>query len=225
MQGFKMKAIFVTGTDTGSGKSIVAGLLAEYLAFKGKSVITQKWVATGSGDDIRTHRKIMGTVSFKLKKVLTPYRFKLAASPHLAAYYERRPIKKDKIKNAFLMLSKRYEIVIVEGTGGVLAPISRKNFLIDIVRDLNLPVLLVSHNRLGAINHTLLSIEALKNRGIKIIGVVFNNLSRAKKIILEDNQKIVQEISGIKVLGVLHKSASIDTLKEQFKIIGDKIVL
>jgi dethiobiotin synthetase len=220
-----MKAIFVTGTDTGSGKSIVAGLLAEYLACKGKSVITQKWVATGPGNDIRTHRKIMGTAFLESKKILTPYRFKLAASPHLAAYYERRPIKKGLIKNAFLVLSRRYEIVVVEGTGGVLVPISRKSFLIDIVRDLNLPVLLVSHNRLGAVNHTLLSIEALKNRGINIIGVVFNNLSRTKKVILEDNQKIIREISGIKVLGVLRKSDNMGALKEQFKIIGDNLVL
>ncbi len=220
-----MKAIFVAGTDTGSGKSIIAGLLAEYAARKGKSVITQKWVATGPGDDIRTHHKIMGSVSPEPKKVLTPYRFKLAASPHLAAYHERRAVKKDRIKKSFLVLSRRYEIVVVEGTGGVLVPISRKSFLIDIVRDLNLPVLLVSHNRLGAVNHTLLSIEALKNRGINIIGVVFNNLSRTKKVILEDNQKIIQKISGIKVLGELPKSDSINTLKKKFKIIGDKLVL
>jgi len=220
-----MKAIFIAGTDTGVGKTLVTGLLARYLIDKGKSAVTQKWVATGTGDDIKKHWDIMGFVPQEEREHILPYAFKLAASPHLAANYEQKLISKKKIKRSFFTLLHRYDVVVVEGTGGVLVPIDRKSLLIDIVKDLKLPVLLVSHNRLGAINHTLLSIEALKRRGIPVIGLVFNNLSKTKKAILEDNQKIIREISAIPVLGALPRSNNINMLRSHFKAIGDKIEL
>jgi dethiobiotin synthetase len=221
----RMKAIFVAGTDTGVGKTLVAGLLAGYFIGKGKSVVTQKWVATGKADDIKTHWKIMGFVPKESREVILPYTFKLAASPHLAAGYNRKHIDKEKIRKSFLILLQRHDVVVVEGTGGLLVPIDTKSLLIDIVKDLKLPVLLVSHNKIGAINHTLLSIEALKRRSIPVIGLVFNNLSKTKKIILEDNQRIIREISGIPVLGALPRSNNVNILRSRFKTIGDKIDL
>jgi len=218
-----MRAIFVTGTDTGVGKTFITGLLADYFIGKGRSAVTQKWIVTGSTDDIRVHSKIMGLASTENRNLIVPYSFKFAASPHLAANLERKPINEEKIKKAFLELSRRYDFVIVEGTGGILVPISRKSLLIDIVEALRLPVILVVHNRLGAINHTLLSIEALKKRGIPIIGMVFNNLPKTKKVILDDNQRIIGEISGVTELGELPRSHNIRMLKDRFKAIGDKI--
>ena len=220
-----MNAIFIAGTDTGVGKTLVTGLLASYLIGKGKSVVTQKWISTGNTDDIRIHSKIMGLASTENRGLIVPYSFKFAASPHLAASLERKLINENKIKKAFLVLSRRYDSVIVEGTGGILVPVSRKNLLIDIVEALRLPVILVVHNRLGAINHTLMSIEALQKRGISIIGVVLNNLSKTKKVILDDNQRIIEEISGVTVLGELPRSHNIRMLKDRFKVIGDKIDL
>jgi len=220
-----MNAIFIAGTDTGVGKTLVTGLLASYLIGKGKSVVTQKWISTGNTDDIRIHSKIMGLASTENRGLIVPYSFKFAASPHLAASLERKLINENKIKKAFLVLSRRYDSVIVEGTGGILVPVSRKNLLIDIVEALRLPVILVVHNRLGAINHTLMSIEALQKRGISIIGVVLNNLSKTKKVILDDNQRIIEEISGVTVLGELPRSHNIRMLKDRFKAIGDKIDL
>ncbi len=220
-----MNAIFIAGTDTGVGKTLITGLLASYLIGKGKSVITQKWIATGNTDDIRVHSKIMGLASTEKRDLIVPYSFKFAASPHLAASIEGKLINEKKIKKAFLELWRRYDFVIVEGTGGVLVPISRKSLLIDIVKDLKLPALLVAHNKLGAINHTLLSIEALQKRGIPVIGVVFNNLSKTKKVILDDNQRIVEKISGVAVLGELSGSNNIEVLKNRFKAIGERIDL
>jgi len=220
-----MNAIFIAGTDTGVGKTLVTGLLANYLIGKGKSVVTQKWIAAGNADDIRTHSKITGFAGRENRGLRVPYSFKFAASPHLSARLEGKSIDGKKIKKAFLELVRRYDFVIVEGTGGILVPVGRKNLLIDIVEALRLPVILVVHNRLGAINHALLSIEALKRRKIPIIGMVFNNLSKTKKIILDDNQRIVEEISGVAVLGELPRSGDIEALKKKFKAIGDKIGL
>lgn len=225
MQSGKMNAIFVAATDTGAGKTLVTGLLAWYLIGEGRSVVTQKWVAAGSAKDIKVHSRIMGSIPREPDDLMLPYSFKLAASPHLAARCERKAIDVKKIKKSFTALSSRYDFVIVEGAGGLLVPLSRKSLLIDIVKGLKIPALLVVHNKLGAINHTLLSIEALKARGIPIIGMIFNNLSKTKKAILDDNQRIVEEISGVSVLGELPRSDNIEVLKNRFKAIGDKIGL
>ncbi len=220
-----MSAIFVAGTDTGVGKTLVTGLLAHYFIGRGKSVVTQKWIATGGAHDIKVHSEIAGLTDMERRDHIVPYSFKLAASPHLAARCERKTINTGKIKKSFAALSKLYDLVIVEGTGGLLVPVGGKGLLIDIVKDLAIPTLLVARNRIGAINHTLLSIEALKARRIPIIGIVFNNLSKTKKVILDDNQKTVEKISGVPVLGQLPGSHSIRTLLGGFKAIGDRIDL
>ena len=171
-----MNAIFIAGTDTGVGKTVVTKLLERRLLLKGYRIATQKWVETG------------------VKKSPAIFSFKLAASPHLAAKAEGKTVKIGKIKTALRKLTKKADFVIIEGTGGLLVPLTETKLLIDVVQELKLPVLLVAANRLGAINHTLLSIEALKARRMKILGVVFNNISRNKdKLILKDNPKIVKK--------------------------------
>ncbi|MDD5440077.1 MAG: dethiobiotin synthase, partial [Candidatus Omnitrophica bacterium] len=222
-----MTAVFVAGTDTGVGKTLVTGLLAAYFTGRGKRVITQKWVATGNGDDIKVHNDIMGAAGAEKKDIRVPYSFRYPASPHLAARLERRTIEEQKIKRLFLRLSSRYDIVLVEGTGGVLVPLNESRFLIDIAQDLDLPVILVVHNRLGAVNHALLSVEALEKRRIRILGMVFNSVhreERAGNVILEDNERIINRIAGVKVLGALPNSRNMKVLERSFKTIGDNIV-
>lgn len=218
-----MKAIFITGTDTGVGKTLVAGLLAGYLIGKGKKVITQKWVATGKADDIRAHRALAGSPLRERRDLVLPYAFRLAASPHLAARHERRVIGPERIRRSFRELSLRYDVVIVEGTGGVLVPVNRGTLLIDIVKDLGMSALLVVGNKIGAINHALLSIEALKKRGVPLIGIVFNDLPGTKKLILDDNRKLIGEMSGVTVFGGLPRSDKVKDLKRRFRAIGDRI--
>ena len=174
-----MNIVFVSGTDTGVGKTTVTRMLARSLLLKGYKVATQKWVETG------------------VKKSGAIFAFKLAASPHLAAKLEGKTIKIGKIKRALRKLSKKHDFVIVEGTGGLLVPLTPTKLLIDVVKELKIPVLLVAANRLGAINHTLLSVEALRSRRMKILGVVFNNISRDEnKLILKDNPRIVKKLIG-----------------------------
>lgn len=196
-----MKAIFVTGTDTGVGKTVVTGLLARSLLDEGLNVITQKWIQTGSKgfpEDIDTHLKLMGKKKSDIKKYLSfvcPYNFRFASSPHLAARLEKRRINKEKIKKSFKFLQKTHDFVIVEGIGGALVPYNRKRLVIDIAKELNLPVLIVAENRLGAINHVLLTVEAVKNRGMDIIGIIFNaRHKRTDKKILQDNIRIIKRL-------------------------------
>jgi dethiobiotin synthetase len=227
----KSKAIFITGTDTGVGKTIVCGLLARYILGKGSRVITQKWIQTGSKNfsaDIDVHLRLMGRKRKDFAEYLTymvPYSFKFASSPHLAAGLERRKLSSDKVMRNFRFLLKNFDFVIVEGVGGVLVPYSRRNLVIDIVKELDLPILIVVKNRLGAINHALLTIEAIRARGMKILGIVFNSHCRSEsETILRDNPRIIRKLTGEAILGNLPWSKDRDSLYRAFASIGDKIL-
>ncbi len=225
-----MEALFIAGTDTGVGKTVVTGCLARYLTKKGYNVITQKWVQTGCNSnlssDIKLHLKIMGRRISQIKPYLayiSPYVFRMPASAHLASRLEDERIDKNKIIRCFSVLSGAFDFVLVEGLGGVLVPFNNKELVVDIVRALDLPVLIVAGNKLGAVNHTLLTIEALKARKIKILGLVFNNLREENKQILEDNPRIVGALSKERVFGVLTRERIPQKLYERFAPIGKKI--
>ncbi len=232
MQNPKINVIFIAGTDTGAGKTLITGLLGRYLMDRGQRVVTQKWVQTGrkalSGTDLAIHLKLMDRSAEDFGDslpLMALYSFRSASSPHLAARLENRKINPAKIERSVKELSRRFDFVIIEGTGGLLVPLGGRTLLIDIVKNLRIPVLVVVKNSLGAINHALLSIEALKARKIPIIGIVFNNLSKEKKVILDDNRRIIEKISRVKVLGELPRSYNMKMLKKRFKAIGDKIGL
>jgi len=226
-----MRAIFVTGTDTGVGKTVIAGLLARFLLRKGYNAITQKWVQTGSKnfpEDVNTHLKLMQIKKKSVEKYLpyiSPYVFKFPSSPHLAAKLKKKRIDAVKIKENFKFLKKNFNHVIVEGAGGSLVPFNEKKLIVDIVKDLKIPILIVAGNKLGAINHTLLTIEAMRLRKLKIAGVIFNNLdNKVNKTILKDNPHIVKRLTGIKIFGTLSWSKNKESLYEKFIPIGKKIL-
>ncbi|MDP3787168.1 MAG: dethiobiotin synthase [Candidatus Omnitrophota bacterium] len=225
-----MKAVFIVGTDTGVGKTVITGCLARHLFEKGYSVITQKWIQTGcdsfSHSDVATHLKIMGRKATAIKEhqpYAVPYIFKPACSPHLASKIEDRRISADKIIKSFNFLSRHFDLVIIEGVGGVLVPFTDKRLVIDIVKEVDLPVVIVAGNKLGAINHTLLTIEALRARKIRIVGLVFNNLRKEDKRILKDNPRIIGALSGQEIFGTLSWEPSHKKLYKRFAPIGERI--
>ena len=205
-----MKAVFICGTDTAVGKTYFTGKIYNELLDKGINAVTQKWVQTGAkgfSPDIAQHLKMAGKTKIAVKDILAlvnPYSFKRASSPHLAARLEKKKIDVQKIKSSFKKLSKMFDHVIVEGVGGALVPVNNKTLVIDIVKELKLPVIIVAANKLGAINHTLMTVEALKKRKIKILGIVFNNMQGGQDPrVLKDNPLIVSKLSGVPVLGTL----------------------
>ncbi|MFH1877763.1 MAG: dethiobiotin synthase [Candidatus Omnitrophota bacterium] len=223
-------AIFITGTDTGAGKTVISGYLLRFLLEKGYKAITQKWVETGCdrglSQDIRSHTSLSGKTSDKIfSGDRAPYILSYPASPHLAARVDGVTIDVSAIIRAFHNLKQNFDAVIVEGSGGALVPVNSNNLLIDITARLELPVLIIAENKLGAINHTLLTVESLRRRKIPVTGIVFNRTSgKYDEKLLKDNIKTVRGISGEKILGELPYNRNLTKNYEAFPPIGEKIL-
>jgi dethiobiotin synthetase len=192
-----MSVIFVTGIDTDSGKTIATGLIARYLHSNKKDVITQKLVQTGCDSispDIAMHRRIMGIdLREEDKTGLTcPYIFKYPSSPHLAAKLENREINTYHIDQATNELAKKYEAVIIEGAGGICVPLTEDMTVLDYLEGHNYPVIVVSSAKLGSINHTLLTLDALKNRELNLLGIIYNMFPKQEKEIVQDTREVLQ---------------------------------
>lgn len=171
--------IFVSGIDTGIGKTYSTGYLAKLWNSEGIRTITQKLVQTGNVDiseDIEKHREIMnmGWFSEDDSKLTMPEIFSYPASPHLATQIDGREIDFAKIEDATVQLASKYDRVLLEGAGGLMVPLTKDILSIDYIQQHHLPVILVSSGRLGSINHTLLSLEALKARGIELYALAYN---------------------------------------------------
>ncbi len=173
------RSFFVIGTDTDIGKTYVSTLF--YEALRKYNYFYYKPIQ--SGCFLRDNMLVAPDVDFLCKfnnmdynKNMVTYTLKEEVSPHLAAEMEKTEINIEKIKEHYAKISDKYSATIVEGAGGLLVPLIRDKFYIyDLIKLLNLPVVLVCGTRVGAINHTLLTIKVLENMGIKIHGLVFNN--------------------------------------------------
>jgi len=190
--------IAICGIDTGVGKSIVTGLLARHLLDRGKVIITQKLVQTGcSGrsEDILLHRRLMGADWHRLdeQKLTCPYCFPFPASPHLAAEQAGTEIDPAELDRATEALAVQVDQLIIEGAGGLLVPLTRSLLLLDYLAERSYPIILVSSPRLGSINHTLLCLEAIKNRNMQLSGLVYNLHGDHPREIVTDSLKMFKQ--------------------------------
>lgn len=194
---------FVSGIDTDIGKTYATGFLAKLWTEQGKKVITQKLIQTGNADiseDIEKHREIMGQGWFQEDhdKLTMPEIFSYPASPHLATRLDNREIDFQKIENATQTLAERFEIVLLEGAGGLMVPLTTSLLSIDYIAQYQFPVILVTSGRLGSINHTLLSLEALKSRGLKLKALVYNLKDESKDpLISQDTSNYLQDYLAV----------------------------
>jgi dethiobiotin synthetase len=172
--------LFVTGTDTGVGKTVVAGAIADWFRRRGARVAVLKPAATGC-----VHRR-EGLVSedaeflaacadarFPLD-LICPQRYAEPLAPAIAAERAKQPLDWDAIARSIRLMSRESDVMIVEGVGGVLVPMDDKHTVLDMARWLALPTVVVARPSLGTINHTLLTVGALRDAGISVAGVVIN---------------------------------------------------
>jgi dethiobiotin synthetase len=213
--------LFVAGIDTDVGKTIATGALAAEFIAKGKKTITQKIVQTGCegiAEDIIKHREIMCVPlnDDDVNRTTCPYVFRTPCSPHLAAKQESETIDFSVIDESTKKLEKNFEIILIEGAGGLLVPINNTELQIDFVAQRELPVVLVTSAKLGSINHTLLSVEALKKRNIEIIAVVYNQYPTIEEPIYSDTLNVLKK-------ELKKDDVPILLLNEKFQIINFEI--
>lgn len=190
-----MPGYFITGIDTGVGKTWATGLLARYLRGRGNAVITQKLVQTGCAgmsEDILAHRRIMETGLFPEDGELTcPYCLPFPGSPHLAARLAGVSLDTGRMRRATEELARRYDCVLVEGSGGLHVPLDEGSTLLEYIGEVCYPVILVTSSRLGSINHTFLTLEALQRRGIPVAGTLYNLYPGADPHIRDDTRDMI----------------------------------
>ena len=191
------KAYLISGIDTDAGKTYVTGHIARHLMKEGKRVITQKFIQTGNAgmsEDIEVHRRIMGTgmLPEDLDHTTAPVIFSYPASAQLAARIDGREIDLGVIDRATERLLSLYDVVLVEGAGGLAVPITDTFMAIDYVESRRLPLILVTNGVLGSINHTVLSLEAVRARGIELAAVIYNEHFDTDAVIAADTRGFIE---------------------------------
>lgn len=193
-----MAVYFVSGIDTDAGKSVVTGVIARTLLKQGVKVITQKFIQTGCvgiSEDILKHRELMGVEPYEEDKDGTtcPYVMTYPASPHLAAEIDGVTIDLKRIHESTEKLASRYEVVLLEGAGGLYVPVNRNYLTIDYIQEYNHPLILVTSSKLGSINHTLMSLELCRLRNIEVRYVIYNDFPNDSEWIKNDSITIIRQ--------------------------------
>lgn len=217
------KLIFITGIDTGVGKTYATGIIAKGLMDMGLKTITMKPIQTGCdnfSEDIIEHRKLSGSelTSYDLNKITSPYIFKFPASPHLSAKLENKHIDINVIVKNIEILQNHFDYILIEGAGGLMVPITDTILTIDLIQKINTDTILVSTAKLGSINHTLLSIEAMTRRNIKIKAILYNLFFSSDQIITDNTLDTIKSF---------HREIPIFKLSKEieapfFSVISDK---
>lgn len=206
------KGLFIVGTDTDVGKTFVTAGLIKKLREAGINAGYYKAVLSGGyydGDEL---------IPGDAKEVLdasgidenynqcVSYILETAVSPHLAAEIEKVDIRLDKILEDYKMLDEKYEYLSVEGSGGIVCPIKMTEteiiLLEDIIKAINLPTLVVARAGLGTINHTILTVDYLRQKEIKIQGIILNGYDK-QNLIHSNNKKIIEKLTNIKVVATV----------------------
>jgi dethiobiotin synthetase len=202
------QGLFITGTDTGVGKTVVTAAILAHLRHQEQKTGVMKPIETGVDSQCSSPANSdalflmeCGGIEDTLAEVC-PIRLKPAASPYQAAFTENRTLEPETILSAYRILSKKYDWMLVEGIGGVRVPITRDYGVVDLMRDLGLPTVVIARYQLGTLNHTLMTLDTLKQNGIPVRGVVFNQTGpEAPNAIEQDQPRLIEELSGIQVLG------------------------
>ena len=207
------KGLFITGTDTDVGKTYVTALLVKTLRKTGFDVGYYKAAISGAPTVAESDAGFVNRFAGinEPEDMILSYLYQNAVSPHLAARIEGNPVEKEVILKAWERVTKAYPYVTMEGSGGVMCPIRHDEkavyYLEDIIRWLHLPVLVVANAGLGTINHVVTTCEYIKKRHIPVKGILLNHWKGG--IMEEDNVKMIEEITGVKVLAKIRDGDSL----------------
>lgn len=190
------RVFFVSGIDTGIGKTVAVGMMCRAFQQEGRDWISVKMVQTGCdgfSEDLDAHRTMAGVERLPEdeERFAAPQIFKFPSSPLLSAELEGCTVDLECIADSVKECARRHEVVLVEGAGGLCVPLTEDVLTADFVAQQGWPLILVTSGRLGAINHILLSLEAAKARGIPLAGVVMNDFPKSDQRLFDDALKAV----------------------------------
>ncbi|ODS32414.1 MAG: dethiobiotin synthase [Candidatus Scalindua rubra] len=198
------KGVFVTGSDTGVGKTVIAGAIAAAIKAHGLDVGVMKPISTGAkeiegklvSEDARYLKNIIDSTDDD--DLVNPIRLKPALAPTIAASKTDITIDLEKVWKAFKELADKHDFVVVEGIGGLMVPIDNTLLVADMVQKMDLALVIASKHYLGTINHTLLTLEYAKSRNLRVKGIVINMLKNGKDFVRE-----IEKYSSVPVLGTI----------------------
>lgn len=202
------KGLFITGTDTGVGKTFVVCALARLLQREGVDFGVFKPVQTGlvrgKCPDLETYRR-----DFRLpdpEELTIPVRLTAPQAPVIAARLEKQELFIEKIRRSFYILQKRHDNMLVEGVGGVMVPLTPGVLVADFIRMCGLPALVVARPDLGTINHTCMTVDVLRRKGVKVAGVIINKVKNPGNAVFRMVLAEIERIAGVPVLGTIGRS-------------------
>ena len=190
-------SFFVTGTDTNAGKTYVTRLLLEALRRAGIDAVGYKPVACGDRDDAQILAEASG--GLPLDEVNTVF-LKGAVAPYVAGLLENKTVDPAELLVGYRRLAEKHQVVIVEGAGGWEVPVAANYRISDLATEIGLPVLLVAANRLGALNHILLTVAAIRARGLKCAGIFLNQLDDELDTAMITNKGVIEDLTGAPLL-------------------------
>jgi dethiobiotin synthetase len=203
------KGFFITGTDTGVGKTLIAGAFITTVQFLGKRVCGMKPVESGcSGQGevlIPYDGMFLKQVSHADEPLalVTPCCLESPLAPLAAAEVDRRDLDISGIGRAFSELSARYEALVVEGIGGLMVPIAKDYYVLDLAKEMGLPLVVVARPGLGTINHIMLTVHCALKAGLTVAGIVINYTQPPENSLAEEtNPKLLSQISPVPIIGI-----------------------
>lgn len=216
------KGIFIVGTDTDVGKSVVTAGLVYMLRKAGYNACSFKAVQSGGvfkqgrliSEDTHLVQKICDLK--ENQELMNPYCLETPVSPHLAARLEKVTIQREHLLEAYQRLAEKYDYIVAEGAGGLVVPLIENDYMIyDLIRDLNLPVLIIGRAKVGTINHTTLTVEFAKKLGLDLRGIILNRYTDT--FYEQDNIQTIENLTGKQVITVIHELNNFDHTGDDFQ--------
>jgi dethiobiotin synthetase len=192
----------VTGTDTGVGKTFVTCGLVRFARFNGLDSVGMKPICTGDSDDVRQLLEACGFC--EPEHLINPVWYRTPVAPYAASVIENRLIDVSAICEAYAKLATRHTSVLVEGSGGIAVPILADYDFRDLAREIGLHVIVVAANRLGVLNHTRLTIEAIRSAGLECSLIALNSVQREADISQATNLSVMERLVDVPVATVEH---------------------
>ena len=212
--------IFITGTGTEIGKTVIAGGFAASLKQAGVQVGVMKPISTGDTADARFLKR--AARANDTLALINPIRLRHPLAPSVAARLENRDIDMSVVVAAFTQLKQRYDFLVVEGVGGIAVPL-RDNFLVvHLIHELKLPILIVADAGLGTLNHTLLTVAFARQFNLQIAGIILNRgQSKTGDLAEQTNPAEIERLTQVPVLGVVPYDARLDTPKPELTFLAE----